>query len=87
MLTFSKSIFTAIRMLGEQINNQGGSTQPVETQNLLNQNAELQRQIKELLNRNAELEKSVKSQNVIEELLSQYAKTQAQNGNIQSKTE
>lgn len=78
---------TAIRMLGEQINNQGGSTQPVETQNLLNQNAELQRQIKELLNRNAELEKSVKSQNVIEELLSQYAKTQAQNGNIQSKTE
>lgn len=58
---------TAIRMLGEQINNQNNPTAIIQ---------EKDQQITELLARNAELEKQMKGQNVLEELLSHYAKNQ-----------
>jgi len=66
---------TAIRMLGEQINTHGIGNQSGPCQNCNT----YEQQIKELLARNAELEKSIKGQNVLEELLSQYAKSQTQN--------
>jgi len=66
---------TAIRMLGEQINTHGIGNQNAPCQNCNT----YEQQIKELLTRNAELEKSIKGQNVLEELLSQYAKSQTQN--------
>jgi len=65
---------TAIRMLGEQINTHG-----IGNQNPCQNCSTYEQQIKELLARNAELEKSIKGQNVLEELLSQYAKNQTQN--------
>ena len=62
-------------MLGEQINTHGIGNQSGPCQNC----PTYEQQIKELLTRNAELEKSIKGQNVLEELLSQYAKSQTQN--------
>lgn len=59
---------TAIRMLGEQINHQNNPTAIIQ---------EKDQQIAELLARNAELEKQMKGQNVLEELLSHYAKNQS----------
>lgn len=75
---------TAIRMLGEQINTHGignQGTPPCQNCNTYEQ------QMKELLTRNAELEKSIKGQNVLEELLSQYAKSQTQNALQKANTE
>ena len=74
----------AIRMLGEQINTHGignQGTPPCQNCNTYEQ------QMKELLTRNAELEKSIKGQNVLEELLSQYAKSQTQNALQKANTE
>lgn len=56
---------TAIRLLSEQVNNEQCNRGGVEEK------------MNELLKRNAELEKSASNQSVIEELLSQYAKSQA----------
>lgn len=59
---------TAIRMLGEQINHQNNPSAIIQ---------EKDQQIAELIARNAELEKQMKGQNVLEELLSHYAKNQS----------
>ena len=58
----------AIRMLGEQINHQNNPSAIIQ---------EKDQQIAELIARNAELEKQMKGQNVLEELLSHYAKNQS----------
>merc|ERR1712150_11980 len=64
-VTSTPSFSIAIRLLSEQVNNEQCNRGGVEEK------------MNELLKRNAELEKSASNQSVIEELLSQYAKSQA----------